>query len=270
MVPRLAPVERERDRVAHDPTTCRREHIAPCLADTQPDGIDFEARCPVCGHGGFRISSPTRSNYPHIWTCACKRCGCKPGGLRVALLQQGVPSNCLGSYGGPVAKSIHPETARKMDLAISDILATPHLKPADMRVILAEAQGQKVPDDFTGFVKFARGLGIGKTQAQEAAARWGCRPSDCRPLTGGGVVDTSRSTDASALVKSLRSEPRGRSETDRTTVGNRPTDKTDNRRSGDMLPRNARKSVSDQRTKRNEEDAALRNLREAGIEGEIA
>lgn len=231
------------------PGICRREHIARRLEDAEQDGEDFEARCPVCGHGGFRISKAAIRKYRHIWTCACKRCGrgrgCSAGILRVYLLRLDVAPGCLGLYDGAAAKEIGGEVARLMDRAISDILATPRLRPADMRLVLAEAQGRKVPDEFKEFVKFARSLGVGKTQAQEAAARWGCRPPDCPPLTGGGVVDTSRNTGAVEAVKRASSEPRGRSESDQSTVGIRPADETDTGRSGAIGVPNVRRSETD-------------------------
>lgn len=160
------------------PDLCRERHIASRLAAAEPDGPDFEARCPLCNQGGFRVSRAKVRAYRNVWTCA--RCKGAASDLRVALLGLDIPAPCLGIYDGPVQKTIDPDTARRMDLAIRDILATPRLKPADMRIVLAEAQGHKVPEEFKPFVKWATGLGIGKTQAQEAAARW-CRPPDCRP-----------------------------------------------------------------------------------------
>jgi hypothetical protein len=168
---------------------CRREHIARYLVSPEPDGTDYEAHCPACGHGGFRVSAARVRAYRNVWTCACKLCRCTPGAIRAALLVRDIPAACLGIYDGPVRKDIDPEAARTMSRAIGDILAVPHLRPADMRLMLAEAQGRKVPGEFGLCVKFAVSLGIGKTQAKEAAGRW-CRPSDSHPQTGGGVVDT--------------------------------------------------------------------------------
>jgi hypothetical protein len=245
-----------------DPLTCRRDHIAARLDDVRQDGTDFEARCPACGHGGFRVSQPTRSRvYRHIWTCACQRCKCS-GALRGAQLRLGIDADCLGSYDGPIQRDIPPADARRMELAIRDILAVPGLKPADIRIMLAAAAGRKVPDDFTGFVRFARELGISKTQAQEAAARW-CRPPDCRPPNRGAVADASRSTNTTALVKPPRSEPRERSVSDLRTVGFRPSDKTDTPSSDAMLSQNVRKSVSDQQISRDEPDTPSADLPEA-------
>ena len=215
------------------PEACRREHIAPRLAGAEADGGDWEARCPLCGHGGFRISRPTRSKYRHIWTCACPRHKCKAGDLRIALLERDVSPGCLGLYDGPGQKDIHPDTARRMDLTIRDILAVPGLKPADIRIILAEAQGRKVPEEFRPFVKFAIKLGIGRTQAQEAAARW-CRPPDCPPVPGGGVDDTSRNTQPGSVVKPSSSGAQDVPVSGNRTAGNRHSDKSDTRRSGEV------------------------------------
>lgn len=191
------------------PDQCRRDHVAIRLDGAEADGTDFEARCPKCGHGGFRISRPTRSRrLRHVWTCACPRCRCQSGAIRVALLRLGIDASCLGTYDGDHAKEIPAETARAMDQAISDILATPGLKLQDVRLVLAEAQGRKIPEDYTGFVKFAKSVGLAHQQAYEAARRWVSRPSDCPPQTGGGVVDTSRSTEQGNPVKPRRSHSR--------------------------------------------------------------
>jgi hypothetical protein len=172
-----------------DDDACRERHVARHLEDTERKGRDFESRCPRCGHQAFRVSHPRVRAYRHVWTCACKGCGCDAAELRAVLLKLDIPLACLGSYDGPVKRAVDPDTARRVDLVIRDILAVPHLKPADIRIMLADAQGRKVPAKFGPFVKFAVGLGIGATQAKEAAARW-CRPPDCRPpQTGGQGVD---------------------------------------------------------------------------------
>jgi hypothetical protein len=203
------------------PDQCRRDHVAVRLDDAEADGTDFEAHCPSCGHGGFRVSRPTRSRaLRHIWTCACKRCKCSPSEVRAELLRRDISRACLGSYDGNAPKDIQPEIARRQNLAISDILATPHLRPADIRLILAEASGHEVPTETNPFVKFAMAQGIGRRQAYEAAARW-CRPSGSHPQTGGGVVDTSRNTDEGKDVKSASSEFPSRAETAQSTCGNR-------------------------------------------------
>jgi hypothetical protein len=170
-----------------DADTCRTRHIASRLDGAEPDGGDYEACCPVCGHGGFRVSKPARSRrLRNIWTCACGKCRCPAGALRVALLRLEISAACLGSYDGDHAREIPADTARAMDLAISDILATPGLKLQDVRLILAEAQGRKIPeDDYTEFVKFAKGIGLAHQQAYEAARRWVRRPSGCPPSNRG-------------------------------------------------------------------------------------
>lgn len=230
------------------PRECRSKHIAAHLRDADLDGEDFEAHCPCCGHGGFRISKAKARKYRNVWTCACGRCHCNASALRAALLGLGIPLECLGVYDGPVPKNIPPEVARNLDLAVRDIFAVPHMRPADMRLVLAEAQGRNVPEVFKPFVKFAVSIGIGTTQAKEAAARW-CRPPDSRPpQTGGAVVDTSRSTDANEDVKRPRSGRHRRSETDQRTVGNRPTGITDTRRSDTPVTQNVRRSETGQRT----------------------
>jgi hypothetical protein len=176
-------------------STCRQYHLAdPLDLDPNPRSPgDGEGSCPECGHGGFALSAPTRSrSLRHIWSCNCKRCnrgkGCPAGTIRIALLRRGIGVGCLGIYDGDASQDIQPEAARRLKLAVSDILAAPGLKPADIRIMLAEAEGRKVPEDFTRFVAFAIEAGVGRSQAYEAAARW-CRPSDCHPQTRGAVAD---------------------------------------------------------------------------------
>jgi hypothetical protein len=198
------------------PDACRRDHVAARLDGARADGTDFEARCPACGHGGFRISRADRSKrLRHIWTCNCGRCGgtCAPRDIRDALLSLGIGRDCLGAYDGNAPKAIPPDAAKRQELAIRDIIATPHLKPADMRLVLAEALGWTIPADYTEFVKVAKRAGIGHQQAYEAARRWLGRPPDCPPLTGGEVVDTSRSTEPRADVKPRRPKHRKPTET---------------------------------------------------------
>lgn len=196
-----------------DAGTCRRDHIASRLDGVEADGSDYEARCPVCHHGGFRVSRPTRSKrLRNVWTCACPKCRCPAGAIRAGLLQRDIAAACLGSYDGDNAKEIPPDVARAMDLAISDVLATPGLKLQDVRIYLAEAQGRKIPEDYTEFVKFAKRIGLAHQQAYEAARRWTRRPSDCPPQTGGEVVDTSRNTEQGNLVKPRRSQARNPTE----------------------------------------------------------
>jgi hypothetical protein len=185
---------------------CRAEDIAPHLAEAEADGSDFEARCPVCGRGGFRISEPRSPRLRHVWTCAANRC--PAGAIRSALLRSGVSVACLGVYDGANAREIPADVARAMDRAINDILSMPGLKLQDVRLLLAEAQGRKFPDDYSEFVRFAKGIGLAHQQAYEAARREFSRPSDCPPSNRGEVVDTSRNTEPGSNVKPRRSQPR--------------------------------------------------------------
>lgn len=160
-----------------NPQRCRAEHIAPKLRDAKPDSADWEARCPVCGHPSFRVSRPDRSGYRHIFACACKRCRCRSK-LRAALLSLGILPACLGTYGsGGGEAAPDPAAVAMLTQAVDDILNAPRLKPADMRIVLAEARGQKVPLDRRAFIPWAISIGIGRSQAYEAADRW-CRPAD--------------------------------------------------------------------------------------------
>ena len=126
----------------------------------------------------------------------------------MALLQLGITAACLGVYDGDNAKEIPADLARDMDRTISDILATPGLRLQDVRLLLAEAQGRKIPAEYRAFVKFARGIGMAQQQAYEAARRECGRPPDSPPVPGGGEVDTSRNTEPGTVVKRSRSQPR--------------------------------------------------------------
>lgn len=170
---------------------CRAEHIAPKLRDaTEKDGTDREARCPVCGHGGFRISRARERRYRHVWTCACRRCRCEPAATRAALIALGVPAPCLGDYVlnlKPAADSIGAARLRE---AVDLILGWPGMDASQIRLTLAEARGDKIPDEYREFVRFAKGIGIGQANAYKVAAKL-CRPSDGHPPPGEGVEDQS-------------------------------------------------------------------------------
>ncbi|HEX6520944.1 MAG TPA: hypothetical protein VF070_13175 [Streptosporangiaceae bacterium] len=84
------------------------------------------------------------------------------------MLRRGIDRGCLGDYDGSRQRT--PDSP--LLLAVRDIFATPSLKPADIRLILAEASGEKIPDDYTSLVRLGMRIGIGRTQAQEAAKRW--------------------------------------------------------------------------------------------------
>lgn len=186
---------------------CRRKHIASRLDDAEEDRGDWEARCPVCHRGGFRVSRPTRSRrLRHVWTCAGQRCSA--GDIRLALLKLDISIGCLGVYDGDNAKTVPADVARDMDRTITDILATPGLKLQDVRILLAEAQGRKIPGTYAEYVKFAKSIGIAHQQAYESARREFGRPSDSPPQTGGEVVDTSRNTAPGSAVKPRRSQAR--------------------------------------------------------------
>jgi hypothetical protein len=166
-----------------NPGACRTKCIAGRLAEAEQDGSDYEARCPACGRGGFRISEPRSPRLRHVWTCAGSRC--PAGTIRGALLRLGIGAGCLGIYDGANIKEIPPDVARAMDRAISDILSMPGLKLQDVRLLLAEAQGRKIPDNYTEFVRFAKSIGLAHQQAYEAARREFGRPSDCPPSNRG-------------------------------------------------------------------------------------
>ena len=173
--------------------SCRAKHIKPQLRDpTEKDGTDWEAKCPICGHATFRISRPKESNWRNIWGCACKghpKCG--GGELRASLLRLGVRPGCLGRWAidfKPADDTVAAATLREM---VDLILSWPGLDPSRMRLMLAEARGDKFPEDYREFARFAQEIGIGRRHSYNLAAEL-CRPSGCHPPPGeGGVEDQS-------------------------------------------------------------------------------
>ena len=127
------------------------------------------------------------------------------------MLKLGISRHCLGEYSDLGRKAIDLEAAQRLALAVRDILSAPHLPPADIRLVLAEAEGQMIPDAVEGeskrpFVKFAMANGVGQRQAYEAFDRWS-RPPASPPLTGRGGADASHNTESGGDVKPSSSEP---------------------------------------------------------------
>lgn len=160
---------------------CRQRDIA------QPAGLspkrdhpwNFGGRCPVCGRTGFAVEAST--SYRHYWTCRASAKAaktdpsiqpCQPADIRAALAGLGIPDACLGDYAirqRPAAGSDREKLAQ-----IRTMLADPKLhKPADLRIRLWEVFHGEAPHDYRAFVAFARAAGVGRTQAQDAAGRWG-------------------------------------------------------------------------------------------------
>lgn len=164
---------------------CRGLDIAPKLTDARPDGDGWKARCPVCGHDSFRIGKPGEARLRHIWGCACKtRCGCRRQ-LRAALLGLGIMAGCLGSFdlASPAVRDQMADAA--MREAVDLILRWPGLDPSRIRLILAEARGDKFPESYGEFAKFAQEIGIGRRHSYNMAAEF-CRPADQSSSPEGG------------------------------------------------------------------------------------
>jgi hypothetical protein len=73
--------------------------------------------------------------------------------------------------------------------AVDLILGWPGLDTSQIRLILAEARGDKFPETYREFAKFAQGIGIGRRHSYNLAAEF-CRPSDVSSCPEGEVVDT--------------------------------------------------------------------------------
>lgn len=173
---------------------CRERDIAPRLADARRDGPDFEARCPECGHGGFRISRPA-TGMRNVWTCNCKICnggkGCPVTVTRAAMIRKGIPVRCLGSYIGKHRREVPEDAARKMAQTIDDILNCPTLKAAEIRILLADARGDKMPAEYGPCAAYLMSIGLGRSNAYNfAELETGGRPPDESPPQGGGGKST--------------------------------------------------------------------------------
>lgn len=200
--------------------SCRREHAAGKLGlvpNPRSPG-DFEGPCPECGHGGFGLSQPTLTKMRNMWSCNCKIChggrGCPTKVTRAAMIKKGISPWCLGSYIGKDKPEADLDQLRKIAQTVDDLInCSPNLSAADMVMALAEARGDKIPDEYGACAAFARNqLGMSNGNAYNIAKKWsaasGSRPAghEVPPQTGGGV-DTSRTTHKRNRVNTLRSEP---------------------------------------------------------------
>lgn len=160
-----------------DSDACRTRHIAARLDGAKPDGTDYEARCPVCGHGGFRISRPTLTKMRNMWTCNCKTCnggnGCLARDVRAAMLQRKILPWCLGSYIGKGKPEVDLEQLRKIAQTVEDIInCYPAFSAADMVMALAEARGDKIPDEYKECAAYGRSLGMSRANSYNVAEKW--------------------------------------------------------------------------------------------------
>jgi hypothetical protein len=182
-----------------DSDACREKDIAQTLGlrpNPRSPG-DFEGNCPECGHGGFALSKPTLTKMRNIWVCNCKICnggkGCPAKAARAAMLRKKIPPWCLGTYIGKDKPEADLDRLRKIAQTVDDLInACPVLSASDMVMLLADARGDKIPDDYSECAGFARKLGMSNGNAYNVAAKWtggsGSRPTDARvpPQTGGG------------------------------------------------------------------------------------
>jgi hypothetical protein len=178
------------------PDECRRDCIAARLDDAEPDGTDFEARCPACGHGGFRVSHPV-TKMRNVWTCHCQICnggkGCPVRVTRAAMLRRRISPRCLGSYIGRDKPGPDLDRLLKIAQTVDDVInCCPVLSAADITMLLAEARGDNIPDEYKGCAAYARGLGMSRANSYNVAEKWtggsGSRPDglEVPPQTGGG------------------------------------------------------------------------------------
>ena len=197
-----------------DPDACRREHIARKLGlipNPRSPG-DFEGNCPVCGHGGFALSKPTLTRMRNMWSCNCRIChggkGCPTKVTRAAMIRKRISPWCLGSYIGKDKPEADLDRLRKIAQTVDDLInCCPTLGAADMVMALAEARGDKIPEEYGDCAAFAKRLGMSNGNAYNVAAKWTAgSESEVTPQNGGAVTDTSRTTGTRNRVNTLRSE----------------------------------------------------------------
>jgi hypothetical protein len=166
----------------------RRKQIASKLGLQPASPGQFEGHCPVCGRPGFSIKRPDRADYLHIWTCAADRAErrCSRETIRAALLRQ-FPATWIGGYGLDCKHAADPEQAARLREAVDLILDWPGCEPSRMRLLLAAARGDEIPDDYSELAQFFRDIGIKKAHSYNLAREF-CRPSDV-PHPGGGSAD---------------------------------------------------------------------------------
>lgn len=138
----------------------------------------YEGKCPKCHHGGYSLGAPNQvPNAPrHIWHCNCHRCFCDPTDIRVVMLADGIPEDCLGSYSRKRANaepSADPATALRS--AMEDVLADDKIRAlADLKIRMLEViEGRPAPADWDGFMAFQKRAGVQQSKRYPAAARWG-------------------------------------------------------------------------------------------------
>jgi hypothetical protein len=121
----------------------------------------------------------------NIWTCNCKICnggkGCTTKTTRAAMLRKKIAPWCLGSYIGKGKPESDLDQLRKIAQTVEDIInCCPVLSAAEIVMALAEARGDKIPEEYTECAAYARSLGITRANSYNVAEKW-TRGSSSRP-----------------------------------------------------------------------------------------
>jgi hypothetical protein len=161
------------------PVTCRGKIAERYqLTPNKRKPWQYEGRCPKCHHGGFGLGAASQvpNALRHIWHCNCHRCQCDPADVRVVMVSDGIPENCLGSYAskrGPAEPPADP--AAVLRSAMRAVLADDKIRAlADLKLRVLEAiEGRPAPADWDGFLAFAERAGVQRSKRYDAAARWG-------------------------------------------------------------------------------------------------
>lgn len=161
------------------PVTCR-GRIAERydLTPNKRKPWQYEGKCPKCHHGGFALGAANQvPNAPrHIWHCNCHRCKCDPTDIRIIMVSDDIPEDCLGSYASKRRTAEAPaDPTAVLRSAMRDVLTDGKIRAlADLKLRMLEViEGKPAPADWNGFLDFAGRAGVPRSKRYEAAARWG-------------------------------------------------------------------------------------------------
>jgi hypothetical protein len=133
------------------------------------------------------------------------------------MIRRKIPPWCLGTYIGTSKPEADLDRLRKIAQTVDDVInACPTLSAADIVMVLADARGDKIPEDYKDCAKFAKDLGMSNGNAYNVAAKWtagsSSRPPDSQvpPQTGGGSRGLQSYHAEAEPCQTPRSEPRNR------------------------------------------------------------
>lgn len=171
------------------PITCRTGIAGRYeLAASKRKPGQFEGKCPKCKHGGFSLAAPGQlhpNSHRHIWWCNCHRCRCDPADIRLVMLSDGIPEDCLGSYARTSPRNTPADPAAALRAAMLEVLADDKIRAlADLKIRMLEAiEGRPAPGEWAGFIAFTERAGVQRSKRYIAAVRWGRSATEVVPET---------------------------------------------------------------------------------------